>query len=233
MTDFYLPSTIHHTTTTTAMNLIESLLCDDTSDVIVSTTEYKYGTYFMMRHNTSDVDAITNELPRIYNNLFKSLDNIVRPQRLKTTPNIPLDKFVKESIKLHCPLMVSTLELKKSAKGDVIISHHFVYGLHWYLQDTKADANFSSTLETFCKSLSTVSEKGNTFLIQSVGVNEEQAIDRNSDDTIISYIRHIKILDTQPDLEDLDDMPEDNLIMYFNKLPHPKMKYALHYSHAF
>lgn len=215
------------------MNLIERLLFDDTSEVVVSTTEYKYGAYFMMRHNTSDVDVVTNELPRIYNNLFKSLDNIVRPQRLKTTPRVPLDKFIVESINLHCPLMVSTLELKKSAKGDVIISHHFVYGLHWYLNNEQDDCCFTSSFESACKSLSTVNSSGNTFLIQSVGLNEEQAIDRNSDVTINSYIRHIEIIDTQPNLEDLDDMPEDNLIMMFNKLPHPPMKFALHYSHAF
>lgn len=215
------------------MNLLESLLFDDSTEEIVSTTSYKYGAYFMMRHNTSDVDVITNEFPRIFNNIFKSIENIVRPQRLKTTPRVPLEKFVDESVRLHCPLMVSTLELQKTAKGDVIISHHFVYGIHWYLKNDQDDSSFTSSIESACKSLSTVNSSGNTFLIQPVGVNEDQAIDRNDDNTIISYIRHIDIIDTQPDIEDMDEMPEDNLIMMFNRLPHPPMRFALHYSHAF
>ena len=216
------------------MNLIESLLFDSTTEEVVSTTEYKNGAYFMMRHNASDADSITNDFPRIYNNLFKSLDNIVRPQRLKTTPRVPLEKFVDESIKLHCPLMVSTLELQETAKGDVIISHHFVYGLHWYLRDVEADSAFAMALEAVSKNLSTVSSSGNTFLIQPVGVNEDQAIDRNDDQSIKNFIRYIDIIDTQPDVMDVDDLPEDNLIMHFTKLRHPAgMKFALTYSHAF
>ncbi len=215
------------------MNLIESLLFDTSIEEAAFDTEYKYGAYFMMRHNTTDVDVISNELPRIYNNLFKSIDNIVRPQRIKTTPRIPLEKFIDESLKLHCPMMVSTLETKKTAKGDCIISHHFVYGLHWYLRNEQDVSSFSIALENASKSLSTVSEKGNTFLIQPVGLGDEQAIDRNDDKSIGDFIRHIEIIDMQPDVEDLDSLPEDNLIMMLNKLPHPQMKYALHYSHAF
>ena len=232
MSGFLFPLLCIHTTKKN-MNPLQSLLFDAPIVEVVSNTTYKYGAYFMIRHNTADADIITNELPRIYNNVFKSIDNIVRPQRLKTTPRIPLVKFVDESINLHCPMMVSTLELQKTAKGNCIISHHFVYGLHWYLQDTKADNTFSTALETSSKSLSTVNEKGNTFLIQPVGVNEDQAIDRNDDKSISNFIRHIDVIETQPDLLDVDDIPEDNLIMYFSKLRHPSMQFALHYSFAF
>ena len=98
------------------MNPLLSLLFDAPIVEVVSNTTYKYGSYFMIRHNTSDTDIVTNQLPKIYNNIFKSLDNIIRPQRLKTTPRVPLEKFVDESIRLHCPMMVSTLELQKTAK---------------------------------------------------------------------------------------------------------------------
>ena len=32
-------------------------------------------------------------------------------------------------------MIVSALELKKMAKSDVIVSHYFVYWLHWYLDN--------------------------------------------------------------------------------------------------
>ena len=71
---------MHHTTiATTTMNLIESLLSDTNVEKIISIFSYKYGSYFMMHHKANDADAITNELPKVYNNIFKLIGNIVRP----------------------------------------------------------------------------------------------------------------------------------------------------------
>lgn len=186
----------------------------------------------MLRHNTSNTDEILREIPRIYGNVFRSIDGCTKPHKTKTTPGIPLEKYLIESIKKHCPMMVSTLELQKTPKQDVIISHHFVYGTHWHLNTDKDDQAFKSKLDANCKSiLNTINDSSNNFLIQPVGIDDCQSIDRNDDSSIVSFIRFMDVLETLPELTDgeLSD-EEDNIILHFNKLIHPTMKYALHYS---
>ena len=215
------------------MNPLESILFDASTVEVVSNTSYKYGAYFMMRHNTADADVITNQLPKIYNNVFKSLNSNSHPTKTKTTPRIPLEKNLVESIKLRAPMMISTLELQKTDKSETIISHHFVYGLHWHLMTDVDDQSFDTKLDEYTRRLDTVDSNGNVFLLQPVGVDAEQALDRNNDETIISFMRYAEIIESQPDVEDLSELPQDNLIMMFNKLRHPSgIRYALHYSYA-
>lgn len=216
------------------MNILESLLFDSLPVEPTKETEFQYGAYIMLRHNTSNAERILREFPKVYSNLFRSLACNTKPSKTKTTPGIPLAKYLERSIKMHHPMMVSTLELQHTPSGDGVISHHFVYGTHWHLNSSGNDKAFEKQLSSYCTDgLTTISDSGKNFLLQPVGVKEDQIVDRNNDASIVDFIRYMDLLDTLPALTDDSVDEPDNIIIMMNKFLHPKgMRYALHYSYS-
>ena len=214
------------------MNTLEHLLFDASASQPVEDSQFTYGAYFMLRHNTTSPRPILDEIPEIYKKVFQEIKGVkVADTSFASSPRVPLDKHISVSVKKKNPVMVSTLELKQAHEKEVIVSHHFLYGTHWYLKTEKQDRLFSFNLNSMLRNyLTTVDRKGNNFLIQPVGSKEEQSIDRNTDDTISKFVRCMEIDDDVWD--DPDSETEDNLIMFFNKMLHPPMKFALIYSYT-
>lgn len=211
------------------MNSLENLLFGDSTTIPAKVSEYVNGAYFMLRHNTTDIAKIKGEFSKIYHLIYQQFKGVKAPHdSVRSTTRVPVPKFIDSCVKQHQPLMVSTMEL--SGKNDnTIISHHYLYGTSWYLKNENDDDQFTEDIEKLLRNyMTTVNREGNNFLIQPVGNKDNQAIDRNNDQTISRYIRTVSLRDEI--IDEPDEETEDNLIIYFNKLRHPRSQYALFYS---
>ena len=212
------------------MNSLENILFSGIDTFVNEETEYENGAYIILRHNITDIHKIRQEFAKVYNLIYRQLKGTKAPtDSVKANTRVPLPKEIQNNIKERNPMMVSTMELT-GKNDDTIISHHFVYGTHWHLKTEQAEKQFSSDIEKLFRNyLTSVNKEGNNFLIQPVGYKEEQMIDRNNEETITDYIRTIALPDSEYDLLE-DEIPEDNLIVFFNKMRHPPSRYALYYS---
>lgn len=212
------------------MNALESLLFEGKKEYNAE-TKYKHGAYLMLRHNTEDFTSILDEFDKVYELAYLQVKGTkLNSNRSKTSPRVPLPKHIKNSVKQKQPLMVSTIELHKSGNKEVFVSHHFIYGTHWSLT-SGTEKRFEEDLQVLLTNrLETVSADARCFLLQPVGLEDGQELDRVDDTTIDAYIRFMDI-EVTFDGEEEEEDDRDTLLNFFNKLMKPQIKYGLIYSH--
>lgn len=204
------------------MNTLEILLGIVPEKESIVASQFQYGAYLIIRHNTLDKALVEDQFERIYRLIFTAIKEAKPlPSGIVNNKRMLQSKTMASIINYQMPVMASTLELKQSPTKSNIFSHHFVYGTHWSFTSSERDSQFGEDLDgSISRYIDTVPDTGNNVLVQPIGQNDVQANDRPTDCSIHRYFRSSQ-----------DNPGEDNLLNYMSSISIDKSGYPLTYTY--